>query len=82
MYYSEYYSNLLLYEETGCCALTLNDGLVQLSTDRALLTDPKTRAQVELYARNQSRFFEDYVKTVTKMSLLGQDVSVSWCDYD
>lgn len=79
---NEYYSNLLLYEKTTCCAPTLNGGLVQLSTDRALLTDPKTRAQVELYARNQSKFFEDYVKTVRKMSLFGQDVSVAWCDYD
>lgn len=76
-----YYKNLLSFERPDCCARTLVDGFTQLPTDRALLTDPATRKLVELYAANQTAWFADYVPTVRKMGLFGQDVSVQWCDY-
>lgn len=80
-----YYVGLLTAEaqtaSLPCCEATHAFGLVQLSTDRAMLSDPGMRALVELYAANQSAFFADYTQSVRKMSLFGQDTSVQWCAY-
>ena len=73
---NEYYILLLQYEKKDCCATTHGGGLTQLPTDRALLQDSTTKALVQLYAKNQTKFFEDYVHAVRKFSLFGQDVSV------
>lgn len=47
------------------------DGLIMLPSDKALLTDPKTRELVELYAKNEDKFFEDYAESHEKLSELG-----------
>ncbi|EAY88151.1 hypothetical protein OsI_09586 [Oryza sativa Indica Group] len=41
-----------------------------LSSDEALLTHPKTRAQVTLYAASQPAFFRDFVDSMLRMSSL------------
>ncbi|KNA18404.1 hypothetical protein SOVF_070820 [Spinacia oleracea] len=46
-------------------------GLVKFPTDKALLTDPRFRPFVDLYARDQRAFFRDYAESHKKMSLLG-----------
>ena len=79
---TQYYQNLLKYEEPDCCTRTLVGGFTQLPTDRAMLQEPSTRKLVELYASNQTAFFADYVKAIRKMTLFGQDTSVKWCKYD
>ena len=81
---NEYYKNLLKYGEiySKCCEKTTGGGYVQLSTDRALLQDNFTRSLVEIYAKNESKWYEDYIIAIRKMSLLGQDISVGWCDYE
>lgn len=80
---NEYYQNILKYETDNppCCQSTKFGGFIQLSTDRALLTSPTTRGLVQLYASNQTAFFEDYTRAIQKMSLFGQDTSVQWCQY-
>ena len=81
---NEYFINLLVYGaiiDNNCCQQTNGGGFIQLSTDRALLQDANTKALVEMYANNQSKWFEDYVFSIRKMSLFGKDVSVGWCDY-
>jgi len=47
------------------------DGLIMLPSDKTLLTDPKTRELVELYAKNEDKFFEDYAESHEKLSELG-----------
>ncbi|XP_006648187.2 peroxidase 64 [Oryza brachyantha] len=39
-----------------------------LSSDEALLTHPKTRAQISLYAASQPAFFRDFVDSMLRMS--------------
>jgi L-ascorbate peroxidase len=47
------------------------DGLLMLPSDKALLDEPKTRALVELYAKDEDKFFEDYAVSHMKLSELG-----------
>lgn len=46
-------------------------GLVKFPTDKALISDPRFRPFVELYARDQNAFFRDYAESHQKMSELG-----------
>ncbi|KAL7552625.1 hypothetical protein ACHAWF_015853, partial [Thalassiosira exigua] len=62
----------------GCAPAT---GVMQLPSDRALMLDKGFRDLVVLYANDQQAFFDQYTKSVKKMSELGRDVSVQWCDY-
>jgi L-ascorbate peroxidase len=47
------------------------EGLIQLPSDKALLEDPVTRELVELYAKDEDKFFEDYAISHLKLSELG-----------
>jgi L-ascorbate peroxidase len=47
------------------------EGLIQLPSDKALLEDPVTRELVELYAKDEDKFFEDYTISHLKLSELG-----------
>jgi L-ascorbate peroxidase len=57
------YFQVLLEGESG--------GLIMLPSDKALLEDPNTRALVELYAKDEDKFFEDYSESHMKLSELG-----------
>ncbi|GJN04235.1 hypothetical protein PR202_ga21761 [Eleusine coracana subsp. coracana] len=48
-----------------------SEGLLQLPTDKALLTDPEFRRYVELYAKDEDAFFKDYAESHKKLSELG-----------
>ena len=56
-----YFQNLLAPKE----------GLLVLASDAALAEDDKFRPWVELYARDQDKFFEDYAAAHCKLSELG-----------
>ncbi|KAI4327757.1 hypothetical protein L6164_020182 [Bauhinia variegata] len=45
--------------------------LLQLPTDKALVEDPRFRHYVELYAKDEDRFFADYAASHKKLSELG-----------
>ena len=45
-----------------------DEGLVLLDSDRALLKDPETRDYVELYARDEESFFDDFSLAYRKMT--------------
>jgi len=65
----------------GCHPTGDTSVLLQLPSDRALLLDDMFRSYVVAFANNQTLFFEAYAKSIKKMSELGRDVSVQWCDY-
>lgn len=46
-------------------------GLLQLPTDKCLVEDPAFRPYVELYARDEDAFFQDYAESHKKLSELG-----------
>ncbi|CAN8229195.1 unnamed protein product [Cochlearia groenlandica] len=46
-------------------------GLLQLKTDKALLSDPKFQPYVNLYAKDEDVFFRDYAVSHKKLSELG-----------
>ncbi|XP_019087127.1 PREDICTED: peroxidase 63-like isoform X2 [Camelina sativa] len=46
-------------------------GLGLLESDHGLFSDPRTRPFVELYARDQDRFFIDFAGAMQKLSLYG-----------
>lgn len=48
-----------------------SDGLLQLSTDKCLVEDPRFRPYVELYAKDEDAFFKDYAEAHKKLSELG-----------
>ena len=48
-----------------------NKELLQLSTDKVLFVDSEFRKYADLYGRDQSKFFEDYVKAHCKLSECG-----------
>ncbi|KAL6960658.1 Peroxidase 31 [Sarracenia purpurea var. burkii] len=54
----------------------LPKGLGILSSDRALYSDPRTRAYVETYASNQNAFFEAFGRAMEKLSLVA--VKTGW----
>lgn len=60
---SDYFLNLLVKDPK----------LLRLPTDKALVTDLKFREWVNLYARDEPAFFEDYAKAHRKLSALGYD---------
>jgi catalase (peroxidase I) len=66
----------------GCHPTDNTTVLLQLPVDRALLLDSQFRDIVVAYANNETLFFEQYAKSVKKMSELGRDISVQWCDYN
>uniref|UniRef100_A0A2P2LV25 L-ascorbate peroxidase n=1 Tax=Rhizophora mucronata TaxID=61149 RepID=A0A2P2LV25_RHIMU len=47
------------------------EGLLKLSTDKALLDDPGFLPYVELYAKDEEAFFKDYAVSHKKLSELG-----------
>ncbi|CAA6656866.1 unnamed protein product [Spirodela intermedia] len=47
------------------------DGLIQLPSDKALLSDPSFRPLVEKYAVDEDAFFSDYAEAHLKLSELG-----------
>ncbi|KAJ9564814.1 hypothetical protein OSB04_000780 [Centaurea solstitialis] len=49
----------------------LPKGLGVLKSDRALVMDPRTKVFVDLYAKDQKRFFEDFGRAMEKLSLVG-----------
>lgn len=49
----------------------LPKGLGLLASDRGLYGDPRTRPFVEMYARDQDRFFKDFARAMQKLSLYG-----------
>ena len=65
----------------GCHPTGDTSVFLQLPSDRALLLDDMFRSYVVAFANNQTLFFEEYAKSIKKMSELGRDVSVQWCDY-
>ncbi|ESQ32660.1 hypothetical protein EUTSA_v10004596mg [Eutrema salsugineum] len=46
-------------------------GLGVLESDHGLYSDPRTRPFVDLYARDQDRFFKDFARAMQKLSLYG-----------
>lgn len=46
-------------------------GLGLLESDHGLYSDPRTRPFVDLYARDQDRFFKDFARAMQKLSLFG-----------
>ncbi|KAE8689061.1 putative L-ascorbate peroxidase 3 [Hibiscus syriacus] len=48
-----------------------SEGLLKLPTDRALLDDPEFRKYVELYAKDEDAYFQDYTESHNKLSELG-----------
>ncbi|KAK9713216.1 hypothetical protein RND81_06G012400 [Saponaria officinalis] len=46
-------------------------GIVKFPTDKALMQDPIFRRHVEVYARDEKKFFKHYAKSHKKMSELG-----------
>nr|ACI15209.1 peroxisomal ascorbate peroxidase [Salicornia brachiata] len=48
-----------------------SEGLLQLPTDKALVEDPAFRPLVELYAKDEEAFFNDYAASHKKLSELG-----------
>lgn len=48
----------------------LQRGLGLLSSDHALVKDPRTRPYVELYATNQNEFFKAFSRAMEKLSVL------------
>lgn len=49
----------------------LPKGLVLLATDHTMATDPRTRQFTDLYAKNQSAFFEAFGRAMEKLGLYG-----------
>ncbi|CAA7392819.1 unnamed protein product [Spirodela intermedia] len=49
------------------------EGLIQLPSDKALLSDPSFRPLVEKYAVDEDAFFSDYAEAHLKLSELGTD---------
>jgi len=47
------------------------EGLLQLPTDKVLLTDPSFRPLVDKYAADEDAFFADYAEAHLKLSELG-----------
>lgn len=68
-------------EGGGCHATGDSSIYLQLPTDRALLLDNQMRDHVVAFANNETLWFEQYARSIKKMSELGRDVSVQWCDY-
>ncbi|CAI9765894.1 unnamed protein product [Fraxinus pennsylvanica] len=53
------------------CRKHIREGLVQLATDKALVSDPAFRPLVEKYAADEDAFFADYAEAHLKLSELG-----------
>ncbi|KAA8540863.1 hypothetical protein F0562_024826 [Nyssa sinensis] len=51
--------------------LNLQRGLGILASDHALIVDPNTKPIVELFAKNQTAFFEAFAHAMEKVSVLG-----------
>lgn len=72
--------------DNGGCHPTNQDsssgGIMQLPTDRAMLLDAGFLNYVQLFANDEQAFFDQFTISMKKMSELGKDVSVQWCDYD
>ncbi|CAI0455582.1 unnamed protein product [Linum tenue] len=49
----------------------LPKGLGLLASDHGLVSDGRTRPFVELYARDQNKFFQDFAKAMQKLSVYG-----------
>lgn len=49
----------------------LPKGLGLLETDHGLVNDARTRPYVEVYARDQNRFFKDFGRAMEKLSVYG-----------
>ncbi|KAK8497450.1 hypothetical protein V6N12_016974 [Hibiscus sabdariffa] len=49
----------------------LPKGLGLLESDHGLYNDPRTRPFVELYAKDQNKFFQDFAKAMQKLSVYG-----------
>lgn len=49
----------------------LEKGMGLLESDNALFQNPKTRPFVQLYAKNQTAFFNDFARAIEKLSLNG-----------
>lgn len=49
----------------------LPKGLGILSSDRALVSDPRTKPFAEMYAKDQNAFFEAFARAMEKLSIYG-----------
>lgn len=49
--------------------INLQRGLGLLASDQALLSDPRTKNYVDLYAANQTAFFNDFARSMEKVSV-------------
>ncbi|XP_065877236.1 peroxidase 31 [Euphorbia lathyris] len=49
----------------------LPKGLGLLESDHGLYNDPRTRAFVDIYAKDQSKFFKDFARAMEKLSVSG-----------
>nr|DAD25946.1 TPA_asm: hypothetical protein HUJ06_027414 [Nelumbo nucifera] len=66
-------SNPLIFDNTYFKELLSGEkeGLIQLPSDKALLSDPAFRSFVEKYAADEDAFFADYTESHLKLSELG-----------
>ncbi|CAI9092829.1 OLC1v1028169C1 [Oldenlandia corymbosa var. corymbosa] len=51
--------------------LNLQKGIGLLATDQAMASDPRTKPFVDLYAKNQTAFFEDFSRAMEKTGVYG-----------
>jgi L-ascorbate peroxidase len=66
-------ANPLIFDNSYFTELLTGEkqGLLQLPTDKALLSDPSFRPLVEKYAADEDAFFADYAEAHVKLSELG-----------
>lgn len=72
-------------ENGGCHPTNQSDdkgGIMQIPTDRALLLDEGLRKYVVEYANDKDAFFKQFAKSAKRVSELGRDISVQWCNYN
>lgn len=78
----DYFAEGMTPEDRASTGCTPIESVMQLPTDRALMLDSSFRDLVIKFANDKQAFFDQYAKSVKKMSELGRDISVQWCDYD
>ncbi|RAL37678.1 hypothetical protein DM860_000372 [Cuscuta australis] len=49
----------------------LKNGMGLLASDQALVSDPRTKPYVDLYAENQTAFFDAFARVIEKVSVYG-----------
>ncbi|CAI8587904.1 unnamed protein product [Vicia faba] len=70
----EYSCIQAIYKDFICAYINVKKGLGLLATDSLMFEDKRTKPFVELYATNESKFFEDFGHAMRKVSVLNVKV--------